>query len=120
MLKARRLKPIAGRSITLFPDLSTNGDTYELWSKAAAELQRELGGKWLVSQILEDAPGLTDQESKGADLADYLLTRCDWSEFLKVRNQPPLTIVPPAALMPSTHQQPFKSLFIRSSEKAPF
>lgn len=120
MLKARRLKPIAGRSITLFPDLSSNGDTFELWSKAAGELQRELGGRWLVSRILEDAPGLTDQERKDADLADYLLTRCDWTEFQKTRNQPLPTTEPPAALAPLSYQQPSKRLLYDHQKKHPF
>ena len=83
MLKVSRLRLLAGRSITLFPDLSTDGETFNLWNDTAKEMEREFGGKWNTSRVLEDAPDLTDQERKGGDLADYLLTRWDWLDFQK-------------------------------------
>lgn len=86
MLKTHRLKSIIGRSITLFPDLSKDSETYNDWLKAAARIKKELGCQVHISRILEDAPDLTAQERKGADLADYLLTRCNWREFQKLKN----------------------------------
>ena len=103
MLKAVRLKPLAGRNVTLFPDLSKDGSTFELWNKAATDLQNKLKGNWNTSRVLEDAPDLTDEERKGADIADYMLSRWDWKSFqsaikTSTRTPPPETEAkPPAA-----------------------
>lgn len=88
LLKSSRLRSIAGRNVMLFPDLSKDGSTFDLWEKAAAELQKEMGGNWSTSRVLEDAPDLTGKERKGGDLADYLLTRWDWKSFQETRNTP--------------------------------
>ena len=102
MLKATRLKPLAGRSITLFPDLSADGGTFDLWNKAVHELKKELGGNWIASRILEDAPDLTEQERKGGDVADYLLSRWNWEEFQKAK-------VPPLETMSNGSGKPGKA-----------
>lgn len=91
MLKAKRLKPLAGRNVTLFPDLSEDGVTFKLWEKESKNLQKELGGNWQTSRILEDAPDLTKAERKGGDIADYLLTRWDWQEFQEAKTNNNLT-----------------------------
>lgn len=84
LLSSQRLKAIGGRTVHLFPDLSSDGSTYKLWQEQATNLQKHLNGNWYISRILEDAPGIQEEEKKaGVDLADYLLTRCNWPEFQK-------------------------------------
>lgn len=69
-LTAPRLKAVAGRNITLFPDL--NG--YSKWQTKARELAPVLGGKIIVSNLLERTATDRDKQ-KGFDLTDYLLRR---------------------------------------------
>lgn len=79
------LKAINGRTVHLFPDLSSDGGTLKLWEQGAIKLEKEYGGSWIVNRILEDAPGITVEERKaGIDIADYLLTRCNWHQFQKL------------------------------------
>lgn len=85
MLTPSRLKAINGRTVHLFPDLSSDGGTLKLWEQGAIKLEKEHGGSWSVNPILEDAPGITVEERKeGIDIADYLLTRCNWHQFQKL------------------------------------
>lgn len=88
LLKASRLQEVAGRNVTLWPDLSKDGSTFELWKEKAHCLQKELGGCWSTSTVLENAPDLTAKERDGADLADYLLTRWDWKSFQAAAGHP--------------------------------
>jgi hypothetical protein len=73
-LSEEKCKVLAGRSVTLFPDL--NG--FEKWSLKAKQLSHI--AKFTVSDLLERKA--TDQEREsGLDLADYLL-RFDPEEFI--------------------------------------
>jgi Domain of unknown function (DUF6371)/Domain of unknown function (DUF6965)/Zinc beta-ribbon finger, putative len=79
-LNFNKCKALKGREIILFPDLSENGRTFELWSQKAKELEKEIPGtKFIVSDLLEKNASKVDK-SKGLDLADYII-KLDWREF---------------------------------------
>lgn len=82
-LNAEKCKVLAGRKVTLFPDL--NG--YEKWSRKAKELLHL--ASLSVSELLEHKA--TEAERKqGFDLADYLI-KFDYKEFALTEptKQPP-------------------------------
>lgn len=66
-----KLRPLRGRSITLFPDIGA----FDLWSQKASELSHI--GNLQVSKLLERN---ASDENKGFDLADYLI-RFDLNRF---------------------------------------
>jgi hypothetical protein len=69
----------------LFPDLSENGSAFELWSKKAIELEKQMPGtRFLVSDLLEKN-ATPDERKNGQDLADFLIP-LDWKEFRKKQN----------------------------------
>lgn len=74
-LSMEKLLPVAGRPVTLFPDL--NG--FDKWSLKAEELRPIIGQRLTVSDVLEKRATDADRK-KGYDLADYL-----------IRNRDPLT-----------------------------
>ena len=77
--KCRALK---GRTVYLFPDLSKDGKAFELWSKKAKEIERQLKGtRMVVSDLLEQLAPQQDKE-QGKDLADYLIKQ-DWRRYRK-------------------------------------
>ncbi|MCS5623662.1 MAG: DUF6371 domain-containing protein [Candidatus Marinimicrobia bacterium] len=81
-----KCKSLKSRDVYLFPDLSYDGKSYELWAKRAKEIQIGLpNSRFIVSDILEK--GATEEErSNGLDLADYLINQ-DWRKFtLKSNN----------------------------------
>ncbi|MFT4803632.1 MAG: hypothetical protein ACI9YE_000827 [Psychroserpens sp.] len=82
-LNLEKCKVLKGRNVYLFPDLSKDGKAFELWSKKAAEIQKQLSGTYFhVSDLLEQlAP--THDKVEGKDIADYLIQQ-DWRQF---RNQ---------------------------------
>ncbi|AKD53789.1 DUF6371 domain-containing protein [Spirosoma radiotolerans] len=71
-LSTEKLLPVAGRSVTLFPDL--NG--FEKWSQKAEEFRPVIGRRLTVSDVLEKRANDADRE-KGYDLADYLIRNRD-------------------------------------------
>lgn len=71
-LSMEKLLPIAGRPITLFPDL--NG--FEKWNRKSDELQPIIDQRLAVSDILEKRATDYDRK-KGYDLADYLIRNRD-------------------------------------------
>jgi hypothetical protein len=71
-LSVDKCKPLAGRSITLFPDLGG----FQRWSNKAEELKR-LGHTVRVSTVLEGQGSALDRQA-GLDIADYLTAhRCE-------------------------------------------
>ncbi len=69
-LKLSKLLPLAGRHVTLWPDL---GKGFEEWSAKAPDLE-PLFASLKVTDLLEQVA--TDVErANGLDLADYLLSR---------------------------------------------
>ncbi|WP_460634195.1 DUF6371 domain-containing protein [Larkinella terrae] len=71
-LTTDKLLPVAGRPVTLFPDL--NG--FAKWSQKAEELRPVIGGQLRVSEVLEQRATDYDRK-KGYDLADYLICNRD-------------------------------------------
>jgi len=70
-LTVDKCKPLAGRSITLFPDLGG----YQRWNVKAEELRR-MGYTVRVSSVLEGRASTLDRHA-GLDIADYLTAyRC--------------------------------------------
>lgn len=81
-LNLNRCKALKGRSVYLFPDLSKDGKTFELWSNKAVEIQKRLQGAYFhVSDLLEQLAPQKDKE-QGKDIADYLIKQ-DWRLFRK-------------------------------------
>jgi len=77
-----RCKALKGRKVFLFPDLSKDGSTYELWEKRAKEMTNKLPGtSFIVSSLLEQVAG-KESKAKGGDLADFLIKQ-DWRLFRK-------------------------------------
>lgn len=79
-LNYEKCKPLAGRVVVLFPDLSETGKAFEIWENRAKELEKQLPGtRFVVSDLLERNADEADRKS-GFDLADYLI-RFDYSLF---------------------------------------
>ena len=72
-LNVEKLRPLKGWDIILFPDTSTDGSTFALWSKIANEANSQ-GLNVIVSDMLEKE--CTDEEkADGFDIADYLIRK---------------------------------------------
>ena len=63
---------LAGRKVLFFPDLSKDGQTFEIWKAKATEIMNKYGCKIIVSDLLERNATATERES-GLDIADYLI-----------------------------------------------
>ncbi|MCF8373068.1 MAG: DUF6371 domain-containing protein [Bacteroidales bacterium] len=75
-LNPDKCKPLAGRTVVLFPDLGG----FDKWSNKAMELEKFLTGtKFIISDLLEKKAVEADK-TKGYDLADFLLKQ-DWRKF---------------------------------------
>ncbi|GAB4039524.1 hypothetical protein GCM10028774_41240 [Spirosoma jeollabukense] len=92
-LSLDRLKPLQGRKLVLFPDVSKGGRAFALWNHRAGQL-RQHGFVVTISDYLEQRA--TDEEkAAGLDLADYLLTQWkgyppSWDELLPGEATPTL------------------------------
>ena len=79
-LKPYKCRPLAGRRVVLFPDLSKDGSAFERWSEDAARLSKEIpDATFIVSDLLE-RKATPAMRLKGADLADYL-SEMNWRQF---------------------------------------
>ena len=79
-LSVERCKPLKGRDVILFPDLSRNGSAHKRWADTAILLNKEIeGARFIVSDLLEKAATEQDKE-QGKDLADVLI-ETDWREY---------------------------------------
>ena len=79
-----KCKVLNGRNVFLFPDLSADGKTFELWSKKAHEFAEQIPkARFKVSDLLEThAPA--ELKNDAGDIADVLI-KMDWRNF---RTQP--------------------------------
>ena len=85
-----KLKVLKGRFVYVFPDLSTDGNTFKEWETKAKEYEHCLPGtRFIFSDLLEQLAPERDK-SDGSDLADYLIKQ-DWRLFRKrnIQKQPP-------------------------------
>ena len=79
-LNVEKCRALQGRTVVLFPDLSKDGNAFQLWSDKTKELNAKIkGASFTVSNILERKASEEDRE-KGCDIADYLITQ-DWRLF---------------------------------------
>ena len=77
-----KVKPLQGRFVYVFPDLSKDGDTFKEWETKAKEFERQLPKiKFIFSDLLEQLAPENDKK-EGNDLADYLIKQ-DWRLFRK-------------------------------------
>ncbi len=67
-INAEKVKPLAGRNVTLFPDTSMDSRIYQKWSEKA----KEFG--FTVSDYLEHYTN-EEQKANGLDIADFLLNK---------------------------------------------
>lgn len=69
-LTARKLFPLKGKKIILFPDTDEDGCAYETWYKITLEAQRLLNQSIFLSPLLE-LNATPDQKRRKIDLVDY-------------------------------------------------
>lgn len=81
-LNYEKCKILEGRKVILFPDLSKDGQAFEIWKRKANDIQcRVIDSIFVVSDLLEKSAS-SEERIKGYDLADYLI-QMDWREFRK-------------------------------------
>jgi hypothetical protein len=126
-LNYEKCKALKGRDVYLFPDLSKDGKTFELWSNKSAEIQKRLQGtSFRVSNLLEQLAPENDR-NQGKDIADYLIKQ-DWRLFRKqnIQEQPPqpelekvtkVTKVTPQQNILFSHAEPLLKVEIFKAER---
>ena len=77
-----KLKPLQGRDVYTFPDLSKGGNTFREWQAKANDIEHQFPGtKFIFSDLLEQLANESNR-AKGNDIADYLI-KLDWQQFRK-------------------------------------
>jgi hypothetical protein len=71
-MQTDRLKALAGRNVTLFPDTDATGSTFQDWSNKAKEMRAYCNNVY-VSDILEKHATAEDKADK-IDIADWLIS----------------------------------------------
>ena len=67
-----KVRPLQGREVFLFPDLSKDGSAFDLWKRRAEDFSALMPGtRFTVSDFLETKAPDPDKV-KGCDIADYL------------------------------------------------
>lgn len=110
-LNIEKCRPLKGRNVYLFPDLSA----YDKWKKDSEAIQKQLQGTYFyVSDLLEQKATEQDK-NKGKDLADYLILQ-DWRLF---RNQNNTRAIPkPLISEKGEKSEPLKkSIFLQQEHK---
>jgi len=95
-LNLEKVKVLQGRTVVLFPDCSTTGKAFNLWSERAQQFSKAMPAtRFLVSDLLEQNATEAERQ-KGFDLADYLIKQ-DWRKFRKPasQQQPPSKLEAP-------------------------
>jgi hypothetical protein len=78
-LNVAKCKALQGRYVVLFPDLSTDGKAFDLWSSKLNELNTIKGARFTISDLLESKASEAER-ANGCDIADYLICQ-DWRLF---------------------------------------
>ena len=73
-------KPLQGRCVDVFPDLSKDGGTFREWEAKAKEFERQLPGTQFKMYDFLEHEALEEDRVNGEDIADYL-TKLDWRSF---------------------------------------
>jgi len=85
-LMKEKIAILEGRTVVLFPDLSSNGTAFKLWSEKAKQFEEEIPGtRFVVSDLLEQN-ATTEERKKGFDLADYLILQ-NWRDYRTPMNK---------------------------------
>ncbi len=72
-LNYEKLKRLQGRTIVLFPDLSTGGTTFKKWKSRGQEISKKLPGTKIYTDDTLERLATKEQREAGADLADFLI-----------------------------------------------
>ncbi|WP_216664192.1 DUF6371 domain-containing protein [Lentimicrobium sp. S6] len=81
-----KVEVLKGRNVIVFPDLSSDGATYNEWLNKSREFEMRLPNtKFVVSDLLEKFAS-NDERENGLDLADYLIKQ-DWRVFRNDKSQ---------------------------------
>ena len=75
-----KVKPLQGRFVDVFPDLSKDGGTFREWEAKAKEFERQLPGTQFKMYDFLEHEALEADRVNGEDIADYL-TKLDWRSF---------------------------------------
>ena len=74
------MKSLERRKVFLYPDLSKDGSSFDLWNKKAQEFNSVNSNMdFSTSKFLEER-ATPEEKERGLDLADYLV-RFDWKNF---------------------------------------
>ena len=72
-LNYKKCSVLAGRTVVLYPDLSSESKSFELWKKRASEFQKNIpNSTFVVSECLEEKATEEDRENK-LSLIDYII-----------------------------------------------
>ncbi|MDD4438451.1 MAG: DUF6371 domain-containing protein [Tissierellia bacterium] len=84
-----KVKPLQGRFIDVFPDLSKDGVTFREWEAKAKEFERQLPGTQFKLYDFLEHEALEADRVNGEDIADYLI-KLDWQSFRnrRVKREP--------------------------------
>src|SRR5690554_724604 len=75
-----KVRPLQGRFVDVFPDLSKDGGTFREWEAKAKEFERQLPGTQFKMYDFLEHEALEADRVNGEDIADYL-TKLDWRSF---------------------------------------
>jgi hypothetical protein len=75
-----KVKPLQGRFVDVFPDLSKDGGTFREWEAKAKEFERQLPGTQFKMYDFLELEALEEDRVNGEDIADYLI-KLDWRLF---------------------------------------
>lgn len=75
-----KVKPLQGRFVDVFPDLSKDGGTFREWEAKAKEFERQLPGTQFKMYDFLEHEALEADRVNGEDIADYLI-KLDWRSF---------------------------------------
>lgn len=75
-----KVKPLQGRFVDVFPDLSKDGGTFREWEAKAKEFERMLPGTQFKMYDFLELEALEEDRVNGEDIADYLI-KLDWRLF---------------------------------------
>lgn len=100
-----KLRILKGRFVYVFPDLSKDGRTYNIWSTKAKDFETRLSGtRFIFSDLLERLASEKDKQA-GNDLADILI-KLDWRQFRKQQTEKPIEVKASAPIVVSEIVKP--------------
>ena len=86
-----KIKILEGREVTVFPDLSINGNTFIEWKDKAKRFEKSLfNTHFTVSNLLEQNASKKERKD-GGDIADFLI-EIDWRIFKNHREKSKKTL----------------------------